>query len=216
MTRGEIKRRVRLLGRHYFDSDVDVDPFGLDLLITEVTNDVAKNTDCYWSRRYLDLVADTAEYCSSDLYRVKNIFALQDDGEYKRLLIVDWYDAQNQQYRDPSDTSSIPSHCVVFENNRVRFWPIPNVARTNGVMFEGWCIPGDYWVYDSNGTAVAMSDAQECPLPLIAHDSVVYGVLYYKALQARDAAMIPIYRDEFERRQGMVESFSATYARRSV
>jgi len=195
---------------------MDLDPFGLDLLITTVTNDIAKNTDCYWSRRYLDLVAGTAEYCSSDLYRVKNIFALQSDGEYKTLLRVDWYDAKNWQYRSPSDTSPVPSHVVVFENNRMRFWPMPSVAVTNGIMLEGWCLPGDYWVYDVNGTAVAMDDTQECPLPVVAHDAVVFGVLYWKALQTRDADMVAIYRDEYEKRVGMVESFAATYARRAV
>jgi len=41
MTRGEIKRRFRLLGRHYFGSDPDQDPFGLDLLIIETTNQIA-------------------------------------------------------------------------------------------------------------------------------------------------------------------------------
>lgn len=216
MTRGEIKRRIRLIGRHYFDSDMDLDPFGLDLLITTVTNDIARNTDCYWSRRYLDLVAAQAEYCSSDLYRVKNILALQQDSSYKRLLLIDWYDAKNWQFRDPDDSQSIPSHVMVFENNRMRFWPIPAVATTNGIMLEGWCIPGDYWVYDANGDPVAMTDAQECPLPDVAHDAVVFGVLYYKALQTRDGDMVAVYRDEYEKRMGMVESFAATYARRAV
>lgn len=216
MTRGEIKRRVRLLGRHYFESDLDVDPFGLDLLITTVTNDVARNTDCYWSRRYLDLSANTSEYCASDLYRIKNVFALQQDGEYKRLMLVDWYDAKNWQYRSPSDSAPIPTHAVVFENIRMRFWPMPSTNSSNGVMIEGWAIPGDYWLYDTSGNAVAMDDTQECPLPDIAHDAVVFGVLYYKALQVRDGEMIAVYRDEYEKRTGMVESFTATYARRAV
>lgn len=216
MTRGEIKRRVRLLGRHYFDSDMDIDPFGLDLLITEVTNEIARNTDCYWGRRYLDLVANTAEYCASDLYRIKNILAKQTDGDWKRLILIDWYDAKNHQYRNSSDKSALPSHCMVFENIRMRFWPCPSVSLNNHIMLEGWSVPGDIWVYDVNGTPVPMADSQECPLPAIAHDVVVYGVLYNKALQQRDAAMVPIYREEYERRQGMVESFSATYARRAV
>lgn len=216
MTRGEIKRRIRLLGKHYFSSELDLDPFGLDLLIEEVTNEIARNTDCYTSRRYLDLVAGTSEYCASDLYRVKNIMALQTTGEYKRLLVVDWYDAKSHIYRDPNDSSPIPTHVLVFENNKMRFWPVPSVAVTNGIMVEGYAIPGSIWVYDVNGDPVAMSDTSECPLPSVAHDAVVYGVLYKKAIQNRDGDMIAIYRNEYEQRMGMVESFAATYARRAV
>jgi len=216
MTRGEIKRRIRLLGKHYFSSDLDLDPFGLDLLVQHVADEVARNTDCYVGRRYLDLVAGTSEYCASDLYRLKNIMALQPNGDYKRLLIVDWYDSKTNQYRDASDTNAIPSHVLIFGGNRMKFWPVPNTASTNAILIEGYAVPGDVWVYDVNGNPVTLDDTSECPLPEIAHDAIVYGVLHQKAIQNRDADMVGVYRDEYERRVGMVESFAATYARRAV
>lgn len=216
MTRGEIKRRVRLLGQHYFSGDLDLDPFGLDLLITDTANDVARLTDCYIGRRYLDTVAGTSEYCASDLYRVKNIMAIQIDGNYKRLLLIDWYDGKNYLYRQ-NDSAAIPTHVIIFEGNRIRLHPTPSISTTNGIMMEGWAVPGDVWVYDTNGNpSTTPADQQECPLPNIAHDCVVYGVLAKKAVQQRDMEMVQYYQGQFEQRLGMVESFAATFAKRAT
>lgn len=216
MTRSEIKRQVRLLGQHYFNSALDLDPFGLDLLVNETANDVARNTDCFIGRRYLDLVANTSEYCASDLYRVKNIFVSDTLGEYKRLMLVEWYEGDNERYRRDG-YAVYPTHAMVFGMNRVRLWPTPTTALTDGVMIEGYATPGDVWTYDVNGNpSNTPADQQECPLPSVAHDAVVYGVLYKKAMQQRDMEMIPYYRDEYERRTGMVESFASTFARRAT
>ncbi len=216
MTRSEIKRQVRLLGQHYFNSALDLDPFGLDLLVNETTNDVARNTDCFIGRRYLDLVANTAEYCASDLYRVKNVFISDTLGEYIRLMLVEWYEGDNERYRRQGN-ATYPTHAMVFGMNRIRLWPTPAVALTDGVMIEGYATPGNTWTYDVNGNpSTTPADEQECPLPSVAHDAVVYGVLYKKAMQQRDMEMIPYYRDEYEKRTGMVESFASTFARRAT
>jgi hypothetical protein len=216
MTRSEIKRQVRLLGQHYFNSALDLDPFGLDLLVNETANDVARKTDCFIGRRYLDLVANTDEYCASDLYRLKNIFVSDTLGEYKRLMLVEWYEGDNERYRRDGSTT-YPTHAMVFGMNRMRLWPTPITNLTNGVMIEGYGIPGDVWTYDVNGDpSTTPADQQECPLPPIAHDCVVYGVLYKKAMQQRDMEMIPYYKEEYEQRLGMVESFASTFARRAT
>jgi hypothetical protein len=106
---------------------------------------------------------------------------------------------------------------MVFGMNRIKLWPTPTANLTDGVMIEGYAIPGDTWTYNVDGSpSTASADQQECPLPSVAHDAVVYGVLYKKAMQQRDMEMIPYYRDEYERRVGMVESFASTYARRAT
>ena len=216
MTRAEIKRQVRLLGQHYFSGDLDQDPFGLDLLVNETTNDVARLTDCFIGRRYLDTVYGTDEYCASDLYRIKNVMVLNDDGNYKRMRIVEWYEGNNDVYRRDVQPST-PTHALIFGPNRIKLYPSPSVSTTNGVMIEGYAIPGDTWTYDVNGNPVTtLTDEQECPLPSIAHDCVVYGVLYKKAVQQRDMEMVPYYQGEYEKRMGMVESFASTYARRAT
>jgi len=84
-------------------------------------------------------------------------------------------------------------------------------------MIEGYSIPGDTWTYDTSGNpSTTPADQQECPLPSIAHDCVVYGVLYKKAVQQRDMEMVPYYQGEYEKRMGMVESFASTYGRRAT
>jgi len=215
MTRGEIKRRIRLLGRHYFGSDSDQDPFGLDLLIIEVANQIARSTDCFNGRRYLDLVADTSEYCAPDIYRVRNVQVKNTGGHWERMRIFDAYNRKVDMVRNDG-SSAYPTLAVFTGMNKVAVYPPPASAITQGLMLEGYAIPGDYWQYDVNGNAQAMTDATECPLPDIAHDCLVYGVLAQRAMQSKDGDGFQMFQAQYVDRLGMVESFAATYARRTV
>jgi len=215
MTRGEIKRRVRLLGRHYFGSESDQDPFGLDLLIIEVANQIARSTDCFTGRRYLDLVADTTEYCAPDIYRVRNVQVKNTGGDWQRMRVLDAYNRKVDMVRNDG-SSSFPTVAVFTGMNKVSVYPAPASAITQGLMIEGYAIPGDYWQYDVNGNAQAMTDATECPLPEVAHDCLVYGILAQRALQSKDGDGFQLFTSQYTDRLGMVESFAATYARRPV
>lgn len=215
MTRGEIKRRIRLLGRHYFGSDSDQDPFGLDLLIIEVANQIARGTDCFTGRRYLDLAADESEYCAPDIYRVRNVQVKNTGGNWERMRIFDAYNRKVDMVRNDG-SSAYPTLAVFTGMNKVAVYPPPASTITQGLMLEGYAIPGDYWVYDSNGVAQAMTDATECPLPSVAHDCLVYGVLAQRAMQSKDADGFQMFQAQYVDRLGMVESYAATYARRSV
>jgi len=215
MTRGEIKRRIRLLGRHYFGSDSDQDPFGLDLLIVEVANQIARSTDCFTGRRYLDLVADTSEYCAPDIYRVRNVQVKNTGGNWERMRIFDAYNRKVDMVRNDG-SSAYPTLAVFTGMNKVSVYPPPASAITQGLMLEGYAIPGDYWQYDVNGNAQTMTDATECPLPDIAHDCLVYGVLAQRAMQSKDGDGFQMFQAQYVDRLGMVESFAATYARRTV
>jgi len=64
MTLGEIKQKVRMIGLHHFGSKQDLDPFGLEYLVLEAANQIARKTDCLFGRRYLDLEDGTDEYSS--------------------------------------------------------------------------------------------------------------------------------------------------------
>jgi len=215
MTRGEIKRRIRLLGRHYFGSESDQDPFGLDLLIIEVANQIARSTDCFTGRRYLDLAADTTDYCAPDIYRVRNVQVKNTGGDWQRMRILDAYNRKVDMVRNDG-SSSFPTVAVFTGMNKVSVYPAPASAITQGLMIEGYAIPGDYWQYDVNGNAQPMTDATECPLPDIAHDCLVYGVLAQRAMQSKDGDGFQIFQAQYVDRLGMVESFAATYARRAV
>jgi hypothetical protein len=113
-------------------------------------------------------------------------------------------------------SSSFPTIAVFTGMNKVSVYPPPAAIITQGLMLEGYAIPGDYWVYDVNGVALPMNDDAECPLPDIAHDCLVYGVLAQRAMQSKDGDGFQMYQAQYVDRIGMVESFAASYARRAV
>jgi hypothetical protein len=100
--------------------------------------------------------------------------------------------------------------------NGITLYPTPSTDITNGLLVEGFAQPGDYWAYDTNGTALTNTDATECPLPAVAHDCLVYGVLATRSLQMRDKDGMAIFKPEYMNRLGEVESYAASYARRTV
>ena len=82
MNLGQIKQRVRMLGRNYFGTDADRDPFGLDYIVKEAANQIARNTDCLVGRRFLNLVADQYIYASPDIYKIRATRFLDTNGDY--------------------------------------------------------------------------------------------------------------------------------------
>lgn len=211
MTRAELKQRIRVLGSQLFNTGADQDPFGLDLLLIEQANQIARATDCLVGRRYLDLISGEDEYCSPDVYKIRGIFYLT-GGEYKRLKQVVFSSTQFDSHRNDGSAST-PDICAVYGMNRIRLKPAPSSAVTNGLIIEGYCQPGNIWQYDANGVSdpgVPVED-HVCPLPEVAQDCLIYGVLYQRALQLRDAAGMQVYLPEYQRRLGDVEAFAATY-----
>jgi len=55
-------------------------------------------------------------------------------------------------------------------------------------------IPGEYWAYDVNGNPIVNTDATECPLPVVAHDCLIYGVLADRAMQMMDPNGMQIFK----------------------
>jgi hypothetical protein len=216
MTRAQLKQRIRVLGGHLFNGMPDQDPFGLDLLLIEMANQIARSTDCLVGRRYLDTVADEDEYCAPDIYKIRGIYFL-DNSDYIRVRQVNFSSRIFDSQRNTT-TSSTPDVVAVYGMNRIRFKPAPDSVITNGVMLEGFMQPGDIWQYNSSGTidtSVATED-HECPLPNVAHDCLVYGVLMTRAVQMRDQGGISLYSAEYQRRLGDVEAYAATYHTRAV
>lgn len=211
MTRAELKQRIRVLGGHLFNTGFDQDPFGLDVLLIEQANQIARATDCLVGRRYLDLVANEDEYCSPDIYKIRGIYYL-DGTDYYRLRQVNFSSTDFDSQRNDT-TSSTPDVCAVYGMNRIRVKPAPSAALTSGLMVEGYCQPGNIWQYNTSGTidTSVPTEDHECPLPVVAHDCLVYAVLHARAMQMRDAGGIQLYFPEYQRRLGDVEAFAATY-----
>jgi len=216
MTRANLKQRIRVIGGHLFNTGADQDPFGLDLLLIEMANQIARSTDCLVGRRYLDTVAGQDEYCAPDIYKVRGIYFLN-AGDYSRVRQMNWSTVQFDSRRNDT-TASIPDLVIVYGMNRIRFKPAPTDAITSGVMLEGFMQPGDIWQYNANGTidTSVPTEEHECPLPLVAHDCLVYAVLYQRAMQLRDVPGMQIYLGEYQRRLGDVEAYAAMYHTRMV
>ncbi len=216
MTRANLKQRIRVLGGHLFNGMPDQDPFGLDLLLIEMANQIARATDCLVGRRYLDTVAGQDEYCAPDIYKIRGIYFL-DNGDYKRVRQVNWSARIFDSHRNDT-TSSTPDVVAVYGMNRIRFKPAPSTVITSGVMLEGFMQPGDIWQYNSSGTidTSVSPEEHECPLPNVAHDCLVYAVLMTRAVQMRDQAGIQLYSAEYQRRLGDVEAYAAMYHTRAV
>jgi hypothetical protein len=115
-----------------------------------------------------------------------------------------------------NDSGAELDACIAMGMNRLGFKPAPTSAITNGIMIEGFAQPGSIWQYDINGDPVALADSHECPLPDVAHDCVVYGTLYKRAMQMKEADSLALYRNEYLQHLGEVESFAAIYNRRTV
>ncbi len=213
MTLADIKQKVRMVGLHHFGSKHDLDPFGLEYLIVETANEIARRTDCLFGRRYLDLVADQSEYFSPDIYRIRGVFILK-NGNYERIRLLEFSSNAVDNYRN--DSGAELDACIAMGMNRLGFKPAPTSAITNGIMIEGFAQPGSIWQYDINGDPVTLADSHECPLPDVAHDCVVYGTLYKRAMQMKEADSLALYRNEYLQHLGEVESFAAIYNRRTV
>ena len=214
MNLGQIKRNVRMLGRNYFGTDADRNPFGPDYLIIEQANQIARQTDCLVGRRYLDLTLDVNDYCAPDIYKIKVVKILDTLNEYQKVRLFDYSDQYVDNWRNlPSDQRP---EIVVFRGmNNISVYPAVLATVTNGLLIEGYSQPGDYWAYDSSGTALSNTDATNCPLPDVAHDCLVYATLQARAMQMADMNGYQVFKAEYMDRLAMVDNFASTYARRA-
>jgi hypothetical protein len=215
MNIGQIKQKVRMLGKNYFGTDADRDPFALDYLIIESANQIARQTDCLVGRRKLSVVAGEADYCSPDLYKIRVIKILSDANNYSKIRIYNYSDQMIDYWRN-AGSQLVPDVAVIRGMNAITLLPTPSAAITDGLLVEGFCIPGDNWEYDVNGNPIVNSDTSECPLPVVGHDCLVFLVLYNRAMQMMDANGMAIFNKEYLERLGQLESYAATYARRTV
>ena len=214
MNLGQIKRNVRMLGRNYFGTDADRDPFGLDYLIIETANQIARQTDCLVGRRYLDLTLNVNDYCAPDIYKIKLIKIKDTSGDYQDTRLFN-FDNQyiTRWLNEPA--SQRPEIVVTRGMNSISVYPATTETVTNGLLIEGYAQPGDNWAYDSAGVALANTDTTECPLPEVAHDCLVYGVLQARSMQMQDMNGMQVFKAEYLDRLSMVENFASIYMRRA-
>ena len=215
MTRAEIKRRVRMYTPESPGTSGWDDPFALDQLVKDVTNEVARKTDCYEDVRYLDIEEDVQVYCAPDIYRPVAVFAKDSSDNWNRLFVLRAHDDNFDSVR--FDTAADPVTHVGFRGgNQLVLAPTPSTTRAAGLLIEGYCQPGEYWVYDSDGTAQTPTEDDECPLPVWAHDAVVYGCMARRAEIARDFNAAAMFRSEYRSLLGDVAANAALYRARTA
>jgi len=215
MTRAEIKRRVRMYTPESPGSSGWDDPFALDQLVKDVANEVARKTDCYEDVRYLDIEEDVQVYCAPDIYRPVAVFAKDSSDVWNRLFVLRSHDDNFDSVR--FDTAADPVTHVGFRGgNQLVLAPTPSTTRAAGVMIEGYCQPGEYWVYDEDGVAQTPAETDECPLPVWAHDAVVYGCMARRAEIARDFNAAAMFRSEYRSLLGDVAANAGLYRARTA
>jgi len=212
MTRLEIQAQAALLLREGLGTVGAGDPFALDGLTDAVADDVARRTDCFWSGVTTDLTQGQDVYCDSSLYKVKGVFVTDAAGCVRPLVTTTethldrHFGAGYWRNAPPSD----PPTCAAFQGVRnVRLYPTPSVTRAAGLMLEGYMTPRGKWA----------AGADECPLPALAHQAVVYGLCRLRALQfagevAGAMEKAQGWSSEYRRELGDIERLAATYAPR--
>lgn len=214
MNLGQIKRNVRMLGRNYFGTEADRDPFGLDYLIIETANQIARQTDCLVGRRYLDLTLEVNDYCAPDIYKIKLVKIKNTSDEYEDTRLFNFDNQYITRWLNEPPAQR-PDIVVTRGMNSISVYPATNVTVPNGLLIEGYAQPGDNWEYNSAGTALPNTDTTDCPLPEVAHDCLVYGVLQARAMQMLDMNGMQVFKAEYLDRLSMVENFASVYMRRA-
>lgn len=212
MTRGDMKADIVLDLSLTEGSDGAANPFTLASDIIWSANNVAGRTDCLFGVRTTGLVAEqTTPYCLPDLYRLNDVAVLDAAGKWRGMNLYDSPGdasfALGTSWR--GDTSvDPPQDAILYGVNQVVLHPPASVTRAAALALLGWYRPGVYWVFDGSGNGVAATDADECPLPIWAHDAVVAGAKWRQAKRDNRPEVRSRAADlgaEYDRERGSVE-----------
>lgn len=206
MTLGEFKAVWRTEAALYLNAEMERNPFFLEDVARRGANEIAQRTDCYMTRRFLDLQTGITEYCAPDIYKPKRVLVLNEADEWEEPWLIRSYSQDNTFARNRTDTAATPDTVAFFGVNRIIVAPTPSETRNNALLVEGYGIPGAAWSFYSDGTSKPLSDEDECPLPPGAAQSALeYYGLWRLALMRRDP-MAPVYMADYDRHRGMLEA----------
>jgi hypothetical protein len=167
-TRAQIKQQVKALLQQFFGSVADNDPITMDNLLTMVTDDLCRGTDCNFMSVTADLVSGEESYCAPQLYRITGA-TIKDVGGNIHNLKPNVNTGMDRRYAAnwrANPTQGTPCQYITEGDNRVLLYPIPNYDYTAGIFFEGFGAPGEAWAAESD----------TCPVPDRAVMAVVYAL----------------------------------------
>ena len=209
-TRSDIKRQIALLLGETWDTEAGNEPFWLNELVDQATNNLCRETDCYWSvaAYNIDGSPTAQEYItltSSAPYRVKrveildsadNVYSLSSEGE---IVTQAWADSWMPSWRT-SPSQGTPRY-VVLARPRLYLIPRPNYDKTDGVKLYGFGLPASW---SSNSSTFPLED--RCI------SAVVYEAAYLRCIQfptQENAARLPLIDRERRRLFGDIEAETA-------
>lgn len=170
--RGDLRARVRQRVGPKARGLLDDDPFTLNDIQTEIVDDMARRSWCYFRSMTADLEEDVAVYCSPekpgwfDMFEVVSAEAKDRDGNPVILTPRTW-DEMTRRYPSwrQAPSSGIPSLYIV-RAPAVEVYAVPDYDMADGLTFWGYCTPGRSW--DDEDSAY--------PLPQHTLETAVYGV----------------------------------------
>lgn len=217
MTRLDMRVRIaQLLGLKLGDGAFG-DPFSMDNALNRVCDEFAgPGMDCYWTSETSDVVADQAEYCAPNMYKLLGAYWLDANDDWKPLLPttpqkldrISWY------WRNaPSSEFLI---YIAFEGpSRYTLFPSPNYSTSGGLKFEG------YAQTNASGISTWANDTTACPLPNWCHEAVAYGAAVEiatsmlasdnQAEASRANRLLPILEQRYRKLRGQAEGAASTF-----
>lgn len=177
------------------------DPFTLDEWVTQVTDEVARRTWCWFRTITTDLVANRREYCAPDggTSRIPEIFdmvsaeILDESGNRQplRLMTATELDERGRGAYLRDDASGQPI-IAVFRSPKIELYPSSSYSLDDALIVRGYCLPGNSWPLATDNF----------PLSRETEDIVVQGVAaQWAAAEAhvpRMAAQYPILQQQYE------------------
>ena len=142
-------------------------------IINRLADDVAERTKCLYTSYTQDIVSAQAEYCASQLIKLKSVRALDAGGRVIPLVLttaVD-YDGYGVNWRTSPSTGT-PRLYMTNGLNTATIYPTPNYSTSGGITLEGIGIPGASWDADS----------ATCPLPESMHDALAMGAAAFRIM----------------------------------
>ncbi len=218
MTLNEMMVRCRQLRNERPGTEGYDDPLSyLDDCVV-VTDEVAIRTYCLFKHFTTDVTSATASYCIPNLFKIKEVQFMKDDGNWQTLKTFYPEEAdmrQGARWSTYPQMADPPRQAVIGgPGSPVILAPTPAVSRTAALRFGGNWKPGNVWGYDSTGVAITASWTVENPLPTWAQDVVPIGMALERAARypiPEDAFRIPRLQAQYDARIAQIHGNTNVY-----
>jgi hypothetical protein len=233
-TLATIKQRIRTLNRERPGTDAykDLDEVFNDD-VKEGANELAGDTDCLFIEFATDLTENVVDYCAPNIYKLKTVGVVGDDGRYAPLPLIPIARRERRSYGEWRNddglsgvsgvgfTSDPPWRAILNGVNSITLEPIPSTTRASALIFTGFAKPGEFWTYNqTTGAGNTLSDTDECPLPTWAITCLGYYVAWKRAdrygiKNAAGELMAPKHYTAYRDRLGDVATKASEYGERA-